>query len=111
MILMTMLGGIGTLWGPVLGAFIFIPAADLILFEFSPSAIHLSIMGGLMMGIILFMPRGILPTLGDWLAKWAAPRRAHEGALSMADLRHKQGRDPLVSKQESAATIEPETPY
>jgi branched-chain amino acid transport system permease protein len=108
MILMTMLGGTGTLWGPVLGAFIFVPVSDLILFQFSPSAIHLSILGGVMMLIILFMPRGILPTLGDWWAKRAAPRKAHEGALSMSDLRQKQGHDTLVSEHESTVTIEPE---
>jgi branched-chain amino acid transport system permease protein len=78
MILMTMLGGIGTLWGPALGALILIPAADFILFRFGSTAIHLTILGALMMAIILFLPRGILPTVGDWLAERRAPRAAHE---------------------------------
>jgi branched-chain amino acid transport system permease protein len=43
LILMTMLGGLGTLWGPVLGAFILVPASDLILFRFGSSQIHLAI--------------------------------------------------------------------
>ena len=86
MILMTMLGGLGTLWGPVLGAFIFIPASDFILFTFGSSSIHLSILGGLMMLVILFMPRGILPTVGDWLENRRTPRAAHEGARSMTDM-------------------------
>ena len=86
MILMTMLGGLGTLWGPTLGAFILIPASDFILFRFGSSAIHLAILGALMMTIILFLPRGILPTIGDWLEERRAPRAAHEGARSMAQL-------------------------
>jgi len=85
MILMTMLGGLGTLWGPVLGAFILIPASDLILFTFK-SQIHLAIFGALMLLIILFLPRGILPTLQDWLERRRAPRPAFAGARAMADV-------------------------
>jgi len=86
MILMTMLGGLGTLWGPVLGAFIFIPLSDLILFQFPSSAIHLSILGGIMMLVILFLPRGILPTIEVWMRDRRAPQLAHEGARSMAEM-------------------------
>jgi branched-chain amino acid transport system permease protein len=86
MILMTMLGGQGTLWGPVLGAFILIPASDLILFTFGSSQIHVAIFGALMLSIILFLPRGILPSLQDWLARRRDPRAAHAGALSMAEM-------------------------
>ncbi len=53
MILMTMLGGLGTLWGPVLGAFILIPASDLILFRFGSNTIYLAIIGVLMMTVIV----------------------------------------------------------
>ncbi|MFQ5611093.1 MAG: branched-chain amino acid ABC transporter permease [Anaerolineae bacterium] len=90
MILMTMLGGLGTLWGPVLGAFIFIPASDLILFRFGSTAIHLAIQGGLMMLVILFLPRGILPTLQDWLARFRESGPAHAGARSMAEMQAAQ---------------------
>ena len=110
MILMTMLGGIGTLWGPALGALILIPAADFILFRFGSTAIHLTILGALMMAIILFLPRGILPTISDWLEKRRAPRAAHEGALSMADLRRKQEAEASTPREEPASAVEPETP-
>lgn len=86
MILMTMLGGQGTLWGPVLGAFIFVPASDIILFQFGSTTIHLAILGGTMMLILLFMPQGILPTAGAWLEKRRAPRAAHAGARTMAEM-------------------------
>jgi ABC-type branched-subunit amino acid transport system permease subunit len=85
MILMTMLGGLGTLWGPVLGAFILVPASDLILFQFGATAIHLAIFGGLMLVVIVFLPRGILPTVQDWLASRRRPSAAHVGAQTMAE--------------------------
>ncbi len=90
MILATMLGGLGTIWGPVLGAFILIPASDLILFQFGSSTIHLAIFGALLMGIILFLPRGILPTLSQWLEERRAPRAAHTGARTMAEMQEDQ---------------------
>lgn len=86
MILMTMLGGLGTLWGPVLGAFILVPARDLILFKFGSTSIYLAITGGLMMLVIIFMPKGFLTTITDWVENRHAPRAAHQGARSMADI-------------------------
>lgn len=86
MILMTMLGGIGTLWGPVLGAFILVPTADLILFSFGSNTIYLAIIGTLMMTIIIFMPKGILPSIQQKIEDRRAPRAAHQGALSMAEM-------------------------
>lgn len=90
MILATMLGGLGTIWGPVLGAFILIPASDAILFQFGSTTIHLAIFGATMMLIILFLPRGILPTLQDWLEERRAPRAAHQGARTMAEMQEGQ---------------------
>lgn len=86
MIMVTMLGGLGTLWGPVLGAFIYIPASDLILFRFGSSTIHLAILGALMTIILLFLPRGILPTIAGWLEERRTPRAAHEGARTMVEM-------------------------
>jgi len=91
MILATMLGGLGTIWGPVLGAFILIPSSDFILFRFGSTTIHLAIFGTSMMLIILFLPRGILPTIKDWLEERRAPRAAHQGARSMAEMQSDDG--------------------
>lgn len=85
MILMTMLGGLGTLWGPVLGAAILTPARDFILFRYGATQIHLAISGALMLAIILFLPRGILPTVGEWLARRRTPTSAYVGARLMTE--------------------------
>jgi branched-chain amino acid transport system permease protein len=86
MILMTMLGGLGTLWGPVLGAFILVPASDFILFSFGSTTIYLAIIGGLMILVIIFMPKGVLPTISEWVENRQAPRAAHQGARSMEEM-------------------------
>lgn len=86
MILMTMLGGLGTLWGPVLGAFILIPSSDLILFSFGSNTIYLAIIGALMITVIIFLPKGIIPTIQQRIQDRRAPRAAHEGAISMAEM-------------------------
>jgi branched-chain amino acid transport system permease protein len=92
MILMTILGGQGTVWGPVLGAFILVPAKDFILFnagrilDFAPNQIHVSLLGVLMLVIVIFLPKGILPTISDRLEQRHAPRAAHAGARSMEEM-------------------------
>lgn len=111
MILMTMLGGQGTVWGPVLGAFIFVPASDFILFQFGSTTIHLAILGGLMMLILLFLPQGILPTLGQWLEERRAPRAAHTGARSMAEMHETPNPGPEAkAADEHVSAIKQETP-
>ncbi len=106
MILMTMLGGLGTLWGPVLGAFILIPASDLILFTFGSSPIHVAIFGALMLAIILFLPRGILPSLQEWLERRRAPRAAYAGARSMAEMvAHPAGPSEAAQQRDDEVTV------
>lgn len=98
MILATMLGGLGTVWGPILGAFILIPSSDFILFKFGSTTIHLAIFGTSMMLIILFLPKGILPTISGWLEKRRAPRAAHQGARSMAQMQSEDSTAPSVER-------------
>jgi branched-chain amino acid transport system permease protein len=86
MILMTMIGGLGTLWGPVLGAFILIPLSDLLLFNFGSTSIHIAIFGFLMAAVILFLPRGILPTVKNLILERRGTGPAHAGALSMDEM-------------------------
>ncbi|MDH5507248.1 MAG: branched-chain amino acid ABC transporter permease [Anaerolineae bacterium] len=86
MILMTMIGGLGTLWGPVLGAFLLVPTAQYLLFKFGASSFYLVINGLLMILVILFLPKGILPSIEEWLEGRKAPRAAHQGAMSMAEM-------------------------
>lgn len=67
MVLMAILGGRGTLWGPVLGAFIMQPLSNWVVGKFGGTAIHLTVFGGILLLVMLFMPQGILPTVTDFL--------------------------------------------
>jgi hypothetical protein len=102
-----MLGGLGTVWGPVLGAAILIPASDIILFSFGGTAIHLAILGSLMMGIILFLPRGILPSVRDFIEARRNPVAAHADARTMEEQLHAQSSPAAgVSEFDPAHTTE-----
>jgi len=69
MVLMAILGGRGTLWGPVLGAFIMQPLAIWVVGQFGGSSIHLTVFGGILLAVMLFMPQGILPALSEYLKR------------------------------------------
>lgn len=74
MVLIALLGGRGTLWGPVLGAFIMEPLGNWIVGEFGGTQIHLAIFGGILLGVMLFMPQGILPTITNIIQRRAKVR-------------------------------------
>lgn len=63
MVLMNVIGGIGTLWGPVLGALIYFPVRQIVLSDPHLVAVNLLIFGALLILIILFEPGGILGLL------------------------------------------------
>jgi branched-chain amino acid transport system permease protein len=71
--LMGFIGGFGTLWGPVLGALVLEPLQQELIQRFS-NASYLGeiILGGLLLVVIMFLPRGVLPTLGERAASLGA---------------------------------------
>ena len=79
MIVMTLLGSRGTIWGPVLGAFILFPLSEYLVF-WLPSGIagqvHLAILGVLLLLIARFMPDGLIVTIGNQLHKRAGLARS-----------------------------------
>ena len=65
MVLMVYLGGKGTIWGPVLGAFILVPAQQYLAYRLGASRLYLVGYSAVFLGVMLLLPRGILPSLGD----------------------------------------------
>jgi branched-chain amino acid transport system permease protein len=63
--LMAFLGGLGTVAGPVLGAMIIEPAQQYFQSQVSASYTFLIAYGALFLIVILFLPRGILPTASE----------------------------------------------
>ena len=63
------LGGKGTLWGPAIGALIVVPAQQYLAFRLGASDLYLVSYAAIFLVVILLLPRGIVPSLGEWLRK------------------------------------------
>ena len=76
--LLALIGGIGTIIGPVLGAFLIIPAESWLRAELGGGlpGMHLAILGGLMLLAALFMRRGLTGVLETAWHRWRS--RKHE---------------------------------
>lgn len=62
------LGGSGTIWGPVIGAAVLVPLQEFLRAWLGSSlhGLHLLIFGALLIFVVTFLPRGIL----DWIQAW-----------------------------------------
>jgi ABC-type branched-subunit amino acid transport system ATPase component/ABC-type branched-subunit amino acid transport system permease subunit len=69
-ILSLLLGGRATLWGPVLGAFIVEGLNEFSNNDLGGGNARLLVFGGLLALVVLFMSRGIIPTVGGWIERW-----------------------------------------
>lgn len=77
MIVFCLIGGIGTLYGPVIGAALMLFITQVLLSRFLD--IHLLITGAMVVGIILLMPGGILGFIADWRRDRRGSPTAKEG--------------------------------
>lgn len=66
-VLACLLGGRGTLWGPVLGAFVIIPLNEFTVGVATGEGVRLFVFGAALGAVVLFLPRGIIPTLSSVL--------------------------------------------
>lgn len=76
--LMTFLGGIGTLSGPILGALILEPVQQYFTLQYGQSGYYLIVYGGLFLLVILLLPRGIIPTIREYWMKYQVARIKRE---------------------------------
>lgn len=75
MALMSFAGGLGTVFGPALGALVIESIQQYSVLEYGAAGYYLIIYGALFLVIIFLMPRGIVPTVGSWLRRLARARR------------------------------------
>jgi branched-chain amino acid transport system permease protein len=68
-VLMAFLGGKGTVWGPVVGAFILVPVQQYMAYKLGASELYLLGYAGVFLVIMLLLPRGIIPSISDRLSK------------------------------------------
>jgi branched-chain amino acid transport system permease protein len=64
-VLMAYLGGRTTVWGPVLGAFVVVPAQQYFAYQLGASQWYLVAYAAVFLVIMLLLPRGILPSIMD----------------------------------------------
>jgi branched-chain amino acid transport system permease protein len=79
MVLMVFLGGLGTLWGPVLGAVILEPAQLWLAYTFGASQLYLVFYAAVFLIVILVLPRGIIPSVTDLVGRLARRRAVGPG--------------------------------
>jgi ABC-type branched-subunit amino acid transport system ATPase component/ABC-type branched-subunit amino acid transport system permease subunit len=93
LVLIVILGGAGTVWGPVLGSFIVVILPEVLQFDH----LRLAVYGLLMFLVLYFLPKGIAGTLADYMEKKKAP------AESPAD-RHSIPLEQLLRAHDAAAS-------
>jgi branched-chain amino acid transport system permease protein len=84
-VLMTFLGGRGTLWGPIVGALVLVPAQQYMLIHLGGSQLYLVGYAAVFMVVLLVLPRGIIPSIRDGLGRTRErqrTRRTVEGAAA-----------------------------
>jgi branched-chain amino acid transport system permease protein len=94
-VLMTFLGGRGTLWGPVIGAVILEAGQQYLAYQLGGNQVYLIAYALVFLVIILLMPRGILPTIQDRIRR--RRRRAAVGPATPVA-------QPAVSAMSSASS-------
>jgi len=72
--LMAFLGGLGTVSGPVLGALVLVPAQQYLTEQFTNDYLSQIVLGTLFLGVILLLPRGVIPTGSEKITSWRARR-------------------------------------
>ena len=75
-LLSMLLGGRGTLFGPVLGAFLIEPLNEWSNNNLGGGNARLLIFGGLMALVVIFLPRGIIPTTRTYIERWRSRGKA-----------------------------------
>jgi branched-chain amino acid transport system permease protein len=97
MVLMSLLGGIRTLFGPLLGAVLVGYAVEFFKSEYGDSQFHLVAMGLLLGIVVLFMPDGIIPAISA-LVKRFRPESSSIREQSQAELAEQRRSDERVTE-------------
>jgi branched-chain amino acid transport system ATP-binding protein/branched-chain amino acid transport system permease protein len=102
-VLSALLGGRGTLWGPVLGAFVVSIGTEVANVYGGGTDSRLLVLGVALVLVVLFLPRGVLPTAGSYLAR---RRAAHQKVEYTDQTGVATARTPIVVSPRSAPDAE-----
>jgi branched-chain amino acid transport system permease protein len=68
--LMSLFGGLGTLGGPLLGALVLESLQQYFALQFSNANVYLIVYGVLFLIVVIWLPRGVIPTSVGWIRAW-----------------------------------------
>jgi branched-chain amino acid transport system permease protein len=83
-VLMAFFGGIGSIAGPVIGALIIEPGRLYLTTKYTNGYLSEVLLGALFLAVVLFVPRGIVPTGGEWMRKLRTRGRPALGPGTLA---------------------------
>jgi branched-chain amino acid transport system permease protein len=69
LVLMAFLGGLGTISGPVIGALIIEPGQLYLTIKYTNGYLSEILLGALFLIIVIFVPRGLVPTISEWIRR------------------------------------------
>jgi branched-chain amino acid transport system permease protein len=84
-ILVAYLGGIGTLWGPFVGALILTPAQQYFAYSLGGSQLYLIAYAAVFIVVMLFLPRGVVTTIADRALRRSRRRKQVVEELATAE--------------------------
>jgi branched-chain amino acid transport system permease protein len=93
LVLMALLGGVRTLYGPVAGAVIVGVALEYFKTEFGNTPLHLVATGVLLAVVVLAMPDGVLPAIGAGLRRLRRTQDSSIREVSAAELAEQRNRE------------------
>lgn len=77
-VLACLIGGRGTIWGPILGAFLVVPMNEVTNGLIAAQGVHLFVFGVVLAAVVMFLPKGIIPTVRAFWEKRHASTVAFE---------------------------------
>ncbi|MET7750642.1 branched-chain amino acid ABC transporter permease [Micromonospora sp. NPDC005367] len=107
LVLMALLGGVRTLFGPLLGALVVGTALEYFKVSYGSTPLHLVATGLLLALVVLFMPDGVLPAVAAGIDRFR-PARQSIREVTAAELREQ--REGAVRAETELAATRPGTP-
>lgn len=98
MVLMSLLGGLRSLFGPVLGAVLVGVAIEFFVNQFGDTQFHLVATGVLLGLVVLFMPDGVIPAITSFVRRRFGPQATSIREISAAELAAQQDAEGATGK-------------
>ncbi len=82
---MAFIGGLGTVFGPLLGALVLESLQQYFTVQSGASQVYLIIYGGLFLAVILLLPRGVIPSVEELVNRWRTRGAVQDRAREEGD--------------------------